>query len=178
MSILAEMEIEVDLGSNVQDMIDYMDILEGRWFEESIRREFEESRNMSALEKKVKGIVKRLIYDRWEPESYIRTNNLLESFVVSSGNNDGDAGLVVYSDPDIAEAKLPSGPDQSYAVFFERPEEYQTFIHPRGQGEEPRNYRPFFSDLYVTTKEHTETTGSKAISKSLRELRPISVRRM
>ena len=169
------MTVNVMLGSNVDDMIEYLTSLDdGRLAEES-RKLFESEANLSRFQGRVKALVKRTIYDRYSPEKYERTYDLLDSFQVSSGNANGDAGFVIMSDPNTAPAKLPSGPDQSYAVFFERPGDYSTFIHPRGIEQEPENYRPFFSELFELAKDYSITAGSRALSKSAGKLRPQSL---
>lgn len=167
----AQLKADIFLGGNIDDMINYIEALDGSEFGEWIADYFESQGDLRKLEASVKALIKRLIYDRYSPEKYKRTFNLLRSMTVSSGNTNGEPGLTVFSDPSVSPAKFGS-PDQSYAVFFEKPEEFNTFIRPAGIAEEPINYRPFVSDLYQLVKEHSEKYGSKAITKAAKNLRP------
>ena len=169
-------QIVID-SPNIIDLSMFMDLVMGTELHEEIKLRYEDGTLTNNLEKKAKAIVKRLIYDRYSPgDPSQRSFRLLNSITVSTGNNEDDdiAGLVLYADPAVSPAKIGDA-DQSYAAFFERPEEFKTFIKPRGIADEPVNFRPFYDKLKELVNRYAEVNGSRAIHNALKALQPTSI---
>lgn len=170
------MQASIKFKSNIDALIIYIDVLMSNIFAHEIKFQFENGQEIRKLEKRAKDIVKRLVYAVYEPEKYKRTYRLLQSITVSSGNNEADiiAGIVLFADPSVSGAKIGSS-DESYAAFFERPEEFNTFIHPRGQAQEPENFRPFFNKFKELMQEFVDRHGKKSIHRAIKSLQPKEV---
>lgn len=139
-------------------------------------------RRKKKIEHGLKGIVTQVakntvqvfVYDAW-PDPGDRTGNLYRSIKVNIGNGYGrlDAYIEIYSDPNVAKAKLLPG--FSYAAFFIEPVKFNSFLRPRGM--KTRNtYRPFYQvwQKFMETfmphwiKQRTEEAIAASMPRSLR----------
>jgi hypothetical protein len=161
--------------SGINAMMRYLRALESKKFPLEIKRNFENDADLQELENSAKEIVQALVYDVW-PDPGTRTYNLLESVTTATGgDSDTDGQINLYSDPRIATAKYY--PTFSYAAFFEEPEAFNTFIHPRGQADNPANFRPFFSSWVEITKQYSIEKAQQAVHEALDRLMPDALRR-
>lgn len=155
-------------------MIAYFEALLSDKFPVETKNKFESAAGLDILEQKAREIVENLIYDAY-PDPGGRTFDLLNSVMVIKGGigsqieyKTGQVNLL--SDPEVASAKYH--PTMSYLAFFEKPEEYNTFIHPRGVASNPVNFRPFFSTWTKMVQQHTEKMAIEAINTTLDNLMP------
>ncbi len=112
-------------------------------------------------------VINQKILDVYEPHSYERTDNLINSFKVAGTKTlDSDHHLYMFSHPNIA----PSwgDPSLSYAAYFET-EEWNTFL--LNKGAEVKPIRPFFEELVRVMTETVENRSLKALDAALREIR-------
>jgi hypothetical protein len=147
-------------------------------FFEHLKEIYEDNESSSDLRQKARDLIRSKVYGVYEPRSYERTDNLYYSFVTGTGRDQGSkvgeaAELFLYSDPSIAEAKGNNKEDSwSYAAFFLKPVEFDTFIPPRGVKSSPINYRPYFGLLNKIYQNHCKKVAKKALEQSVRAMIP------
>jgi len=153
-------------------MLGFIRILKKR-LAKVLRERFQDEIQLAVLESQVGSLLETLIYSVYEPQSYERTYALLRSFRATGTGTGDDGGFSVWSDPDIAPSK--TDPSLSYAAFFEEPDEFKTFIQPRGVGVYPINKRPFFNALTKLTMDFSNTRAQDAVIEAILQLMPKEV---
>lgn len=155
--------------SQVKLMIKFLKTLQKKLGSE-LSIHFEDPAQLAVFEAKIQGLIEELIYAVYEPRGYQRTYRLLRSFRATGTGQEGTSEISVWSDPSIAPSK--TDPSLSYAAFFERPDEFKTFIQPRGIGVYPINKRPFFNALVRLTEIFTKDRARLAVVEAIRNLLP------
>lgn len=161
---------------NVQTLRDYIATLQSPKGYQSVKRRFESGENQRELLSRGRQIVEQHVYAAYTPKRYQRTRNLYKSVIVEADVAKTAMGsLALFSDPQLAEAKLISG--YSYAAFFIEPEEFSTFIPPRGVARAPINYRPFFHLWERFVEKFSPQRARDAVVEGWDDLMPLELRR-
>lgn len=144
----ATIKAKLDLSESqkaIKEAIDYFEFLDSFEFAQENKKKFE--RNLGQIKEAALQIVDLYVYSYTPktPEPYYhRTKTLRRSIKVVKGESNIEGEIIIYSDPSIAHGKIGYGSEHlSYAAFFIKPAEFNTFLRPRGQVS-PNTYRPFF----------------------------------
>lgn len=143
--------------SNLENHIKWMEYLSSPGFVKDWKARFESQPNLDKLRLSARQIFQERVYDAYEPSTYNRTYSALESFQSARDSDSSLPGAAVYSDPAIATAiSGNSAGSFSYAAFFEKPIEFESFIKTfPGDELNVVRYRPFFD---VMTAEHNRVS--------------------
>lgn len=144
-------------GSNLENHLRWMEYLSSPEFVRDWKKRFESQANLGKLQTAAREIFQERVYDRYEPNTYQRTNAALESFQAAADSQASTPGISVYSDPAIATALYGNAAGGfSYAAFFEKPIEFDSFIKSfPGDDLNVVRYRPFFD---VMAAEHNRVS--------------------
>lgn len=159
--------------TELDELIVKLKELDSSKFVDQYKYEIEKSSFLASLKNIARAIVISEIYNVYEPRRYIRTYNLLNSFLTDFYTPDSDnvSEVATYVDTLIS-GSLDEG--YSYATFFEHPESGTfgkgTFISPKGEPEYPRNYRPYVSLLESELNKRSITHGKYAFEKAIKEI--------
>lgn len=143
--------------SNLDNHIKWMEYLSSPAFVKDWKTRFESQPNLNKLRLSARQIFQEQVYDTYEPATYQRTYSALESFQSAGDSESPLPGATVYSDPTIATAIAGnSAGGFSYAAFFEKPIEFDSFIKTQpGDDLNVIRYRPFFD---LMTAEHNRVS--------------------
>jgi hypothetical protein len=161
---------------SIQTLRQYLaDIQSPRGYQ-SVKKRFESHENQKQLLSRGRQIVEQHVYSAYAPKRYQRTRNLYKSVVVEIDVAKTAMGsMALFSDPQLAEAKLIPG--YSYAAFFIEPEEFSTFIPPRGIAKAPINYRPFFQLWERFAERFIPQRACEAVVEGFDDIMPLELRR-
>lgn len=117
------------------------------------------------LEKTIQ-VITKAIYESYNPQTYKRTFDLLNSFKVDSNKREkAKPHLWIYSDPAVASSW--SDPNVSYAAYFED-KRFRSFLLNKGEGVVP--IRPFFHKMEKAFEKVLETGIPDYAEKALQEI--------
>lgn len=162
-------------GSNLDGHIRWMEYLSSPQFVKDWKVRFESNENLEKLKLAAREVFQERVYDQYEPTTYERTYAALDSFQATR-STDGTPGISVYSDPNIATAIAGNAAGGfSYAAFFEKPIQFDSFIKAF-QGDELNvvRYRPFFDVMAAEHNRVSEGVHSKTFMQQVKAKQPKS----
>lgn len=163
-----ECRFRVQFKSNIRQHIEWLEYLVDPAFWENARERMARPARLQKLVNMARQVIHEEIYSY---ENYQGEGKITES-AAATGTDDG---LALYFDPLISGAKGPvsSGNLQefSYAAFFEKPIEFNSFIKPR-DAMTPNRYRPFMAPLEQGMQDSSEQNAMQAIRESMKIKKP------
>lgn len=166
--IEAACNFRVQFKSNLRQHIEWLEYLVDPSFWENARERMARPARLNKLIQMARRVVQEEIYSY---ENYEGQGKIAQS-ASATGTEEGFA---LYFDPMISGAKGPvsSGNLQefSYAAFFEKPLEFNSFIKPRDVLA-PNRYRPFMEPLAQGTQEISEQNAIAAIREAMKIKKP------
>lgn len=168
-----KLKFKIDEKKRVRLLIKYIRRLESTKFYAAAREKFEAEQELRVLERQARLLIQELIYSVYSPRKYVRTYSAIRSVKTSANRQGRVGGIVIYSDPAVAPAKLLPG--LSYITFFQKPKEFKSFIKPRKQ-RTIVNYRPFVGRLQSIMRRHSRALAARSYLQTLEEMMPPQLR--
>lgn len=166
---MAEVHLRLSYkGSNVKQHIAWLQYLLDPLFWENAKERMQSKPRLQKLVAMARLVIQQEIYSY---ANYQGDGKIAES-ATAEGTLDG---FGLYFDPAISGAKGPfssGNPSEfSYAAFFEKPLEFNSFIQPRDTTE-PSRYRPFMQPLTEGYKVLSDANCLEAIRSAMKLKRP------
>ncbi len=137
--------------------VEWLEYLTTPEYKEDVRETMRTKGRLTEIEMGARKVIEEDIYNKYK--GYQGEGNIADS--MTAVEDDRKTGTtVLYSDPSVAEAKL--GPQFSYAAFFEKPIEFNSFIGDEDEGLSKKRYRPFFDQLTEMFMKMTEKHAMQA----------------
>lgn len=167
------------MQEQVRTALEYFTELSSDHFPKSNKQKFERDIRVPARDAAIKA-VDDIVYS-YVPQTpepyYVRSYKLRRSIKTAiDDNTDALTGeVVIYSDPSISPGKEGYGnEDMSYAAFFIKPVEFNTFLRPRGSMS-PNTYRNFFIEWEKFILDYAPKKAMEAIETTLLKMMPQSM---
>jgi hypothetical protein len=153
--------------SNLKKHIEWLEYIVSPRFVEDANASYRANVTMQQITAAIRQVVEEEIYSIGSS-----TGRIKRSFTAEPT----DEGVAAYSDPSVAPSKGPfksgSPEEYSYAAFFERPAEFNSFIPPRDDPSNETRYRPFMTPMVQAVKVVSTQRALKSVLSNIRAHQP------
>lgn len=153
--------------SNLRQHIEWFQYIVSPRFVEDATASYKANVTMQQITTAIRQVVEEEIYSIGSS-----TGRIKRSFTAAPTED----GVAAYSDPSVAPSKGPfssgSPEEYSYAAFFERPAEFNSFIPPRDDPSSETRYRPFMTPMVQAVRVVATQRALKSIVSNLRKHQP------
>lgn len=155
-------------AASLSSHIKFLQYLASPRFYEDFKSNFRRQDILDRLRITAQAVIRSRIYGVYTPRKYVRTFQLLESFLAAFDTENELANISVYSNPETAPAKLIPG--HSYAEFFDPRSEHGTFLLNVLEPEDA--IRPFVVDLLNLMEEQIPEEAGRSFEDTMQSHKP------